>query len=86
MDLEYQGKTYHPNIKNKQIKNKNKALGYCAKEDPEPLQYNMDIKEETKARESKKKIISIDLVLGKRKLTDAIEAGDVSLSDAVKVH
>lgn len=58
MDLEYEGKTFHPNVKDKQVKSKKKALGYCAKEDPEPLCYNMDIKAETAARESHKKLIS----------------------------
>lgn len=86
MDLTYEGKTFHPNIKDKQIKSKAKALGYCAKEDPEPLQYNMDIKEETKARESKKKIISLDLIHGKRKLTEAIETGDIAIQDACRTY
>lgn len=86
MDIEYQGKTYHPNVKNKQIGNKKKALQYCSKEDPEPLQYNMDIKEETKARESHRKLISQDLILGKRTLLEAMESGDVSLHEAKKVQ
>ena len=37
---------YHPNIRDKQIRNKYKAIAYCAKEDPEPLQFNMDIRAE----------------------------------------
>lgn len=86
MDLEYEGKTFHPNIKDKQVKSKAKALGYCAKEDPDPLCYNMDIKAETAARESHKKLISQDLITGKRKLTEAIESGDVTIFDAVKAH
>lgn len=37
------GNNYHPNIKNRQIENKKRALAYCSKEDPNPLCYNMDI-------------------------------------------
>lgn len=64
MDIEYQGKTYHPNIKDTQVKSKAKALGYCSKEDPNPLCHNMDIKAETKARESHKKILGKRLMDG----------------------
>ena len=53
MDLE----GYHPNIKDSGIKRKKAALNYVSKEDPEPLQYNMDIKAETQARESHHKIL-----------------------------
>lgn len=37
LDIEYNGETYHPNIKDKQVKSKKRALEYCTKEDPEPL-------------------------------------------------
>ena len=58
------GVKYHPNISGKQVKNRQKALAYCSKEDPDPLCYNMDIKEETKARECKRKILGKRLLDG----------------------
>ena len=44
----------------------------------------MDIKEEMKARDSHKKIVSQDLILGKRTLTEAMEAGDITVFEATK--
>ena len=65
MDIQDEdGNNYHPNIKNRQIENKKRALAYCSKEDPNPLCYNMDIHEETKARESHKKILGKRLLDG----------------------
>ena len=46
----------------------------------------MDIKEEQKARDTHKKVVSIDLVLGKRTLQDCIETGDVLLQDIPKIQ
>lgn len=73
MDVTHEGKTYHPNIRGQQVKNRKAALTYCAKEDPEPFQYNMDLKQETEAREKHNKILSKDLILGKRTLTQMLE-------------
>lgn len=64
LDIEWEGEWYHPNVKDKQIKSKKRALEYCSKQDPEPLQYNMDIKEETKARENHKRILGKRLLDG----------------------
>lgn len=64
LDIEWEGRTYHPNIKDKQVKSKKKALGYCSKEDPDVLCFNMDIKEECKARESHRKILGKRLLDG----------------------
>lgn len=41
---------YHPNIRGCRVKNKAAALKYLQKEDADPLQYNMDILEELRAR------------------------------------
>lgn len=53
---------HHPNIRGNKVQNKKAALAYCSKEDPNPLQFNMDIKEETAAREGKRKIIGKRLI------------------------
>lgn len=58
------GETYHPNIKDQGVKRKQAALRYCSKEDPDPLQFNMDIKAETAAREGHRKIIGKRLLDG----------------------
>lgn len=55
---------HHPNVRGSRVQNKIKALTYCSKEDPEPLQFNMDIKAETLAREGHKKIIGKRLLDG----------------------
>ena len=59
-----EGKVHHPNVKGNKVQNKKRALDYCSKEDPEPLQYNMDIKAETAAREGHRKIIGKRLLDG----------------------
>ena len=76
---------YHPNIRDNRIKRKEKALNYVAKEDPEPLQYNMDIKEETKARESKKKILGKRILDGEP-LTTLVDENPELLWDVNKLH
>ena len=81
MDItDVDGTTYHPNIKDKQIKNKQRALTYCSKEDPDPLCYNMDIKEETKARESHSKILTKRLIDGEATLNQLVEEGMIPLN------
>ena len=72
MDITHDGKTYHPNIKDSQIKSKKRALTYCSKEDPDPLQYNIDIKEETAAREQHKRILGKRLISGEN-LHDVVQ-------------
>ena len=62
LDIVHEETTYHPNVGGPRIQNKQKALQYCSKEDPEPLQFNMDIKSETAARESHTKIIGKRLI------------------------
>lgn len=57
---------FHPNVSGSRIQNKKRALVYCSKEDPEPLQYNMDIKAETAAREGHHRIV------GKRLLSEPL--------------
>ena len=76
--LDYEG--FHPNIKDERVKRKKAALEYCSKEDPNPLQYNMDIKEETAARTEHRKILSKRLIDGVP-LHELAEAGDVTLYD-----
>ena len=73
LDLEYEGKTYHPNIKRDEIKSKQKALDYLRKQDPEPLCYNLDIEEETKARESHRRILGKRLIEGNEPLHKIVE-------------
>lgn len=59
---------YHPNVSGDRIKSVKAALKYVSKECPldRLVQYNMDIKEETAAREGHRKI------LGKRLITEPL--------------
>ncbi len=75
---------YHPNIKDQGVKRKAKALAYCSKEDPEPLQFNMDIKEETRARECHKKILTKRILDDKEPLHKLVEDGEINLMDLPK--
>ena len=79
--LDYEG--FHPNIKEKRIQRKKAAIGYCAKEDPNPLQYNMDIKEEQEARKDHRKILSKRICDG-TPLQDLVEEGEITLFDLPK--
>ena len=73
MDIKHEGKTYHPNIKKKQISNRKKALRYCSKEDPEPLEFNIDIKAETAARDGHKRILGNKLIKGEITINQLVE-------------
>lgn len=59
---------YHPNVRGDRIKSDKRALEYVSKECPEDrlTQHNMDIKEETAARDGHRKI------LGKRMTTEPL--------------
>ena len=76
---------HHPNIKDCRIKRKDKALKYCAKEDPNPLQFNMDIKEETEARESHRKILGKRLLEGE-KLVDLVDENPALIFEFQKLE
>jgi len=78
------GNNYHPNIKNTHIKRVESAISYCTKTDKDPLLFNMDLKQETTARKNHSKILTADLVSGKRTLTDMVKDGDISLQDLPK--
>ena len=75
-----EGNWYHPNIRDRQINNKRRALQYCSKEDPNPLCYNMDIKEETKARESHSKILTKRILTEGVPLAQLVEQGEIPLN------
>lgn len=71
---------YHPNIKDSRVGNKKKAIHYCAKEDPSPLQFNMDIKAETAAREAHSKVLTKRILDG-APLHQLVEEGEIALKD-----
>ncbi len=71
---------YHPNVKDRQVNNRKKALTYCSKHDPEPLEFNIDIKAETKAREDHSKILTKELIIGKRTLQEMVDDGDIPIN------
>lgn len=64
---------YHPNVRGSKIQNKKAALRYCSKEDPTPLQFNIDIKAEQAAREGHRKIVATKLLSGEVTLVDAVK-------------
>lgn len=74
---------HHPNVKDDRIKRKKHALDYCSKEDPNPLQFNMDIKEETAARKDHRKLLSKRLCDGEP-LNKLVDEGEISLFDLPK--
>ena len=78
-----EGATYHPNIKDTRIKRKKAALQYCSKEAPEPLQFNMDIKEEAAARQDHRKILTKRIIEG-APLHKLIDDGELNLIDLPK--
>lgn len=53
---------YHPNISERPIRSKKAVLAYLTKDDVEPLEYNMSIKEEQQARANHTKIIGKRLI------------------------
>ena len=62
-DITWKNDVYHPNIRT--AKSAYGSIKYCTKEDPTPLELGvMDYKQETKARESKTKILCKRLCSG----------------------
>ena len=67
---------YHPNVRGDRIKSDKRALQYVSKECPadQLVQYNMDIKEETRAREGHWKILGRRMA--EEKLIDIVHSGE----------
>lgn len=70
---------YHPNISAKAIQSKKAVLKYLCKEDVEPLEYNIDIKQEQQQREAHVKIIGKRLMKGETTLEEEVEKGEIAL-------
>lgn len=64
---------YHPNISAKGIQSKAAVIKYLLKDDANPLQYNMDIKEEQSARANHTKIIGKRLIKRETTIVEEVD-------------
>lgn len=77
--------SFHPNICKDKIKSKKAALRYITKEDPNPLEYNMDVAQELKAMEAKRRILAKDLLDGKP-LVEAIQEAPELVFNCISIE